>query len=118
MIKRLSDRKLQLIGKIGIYFPVTIGHDEIKISEIEIKAKYLIVDNKLNFIDFRPIFYNQLSMKWGIKKKNIYVWKEQVAVNFEGKIYSVDKYPTKIFFIDEKWFKSWVRDFKLTNIGI
>lgn len=105
--------------KIELDYIIDIKHKNIKISEIRIKPKYLIInENILKSIPFKVNFLNILSMKYGIKRKNIYFMWQRKEIYINDKKWRIDNYPNEIQLDDEKWFKTWNRDNKLNEIGI
>lgn len=115
-LKVLSDCKIQVEYKIPIFID---KNAQTIIGTVKLKTKYRIDKDERRhsgelptyyLIPYKDRFMQILSQKWGIKRKNILLYRKSEVINING--HQVSGIYVGIFFDDE----SWIRDWKLKNI--
>lgn len=112
IIKRLSHRKIQVERNIEIYCGSS------KIGEVNINCRYKYGFEFLypQLLPIHDRFYNQLSNKYGLKKKHISLRTKNINVAFEGKNIILRQCPDFIDFGNVEWFIAYNRNKILNNI--
>lgn len=109
----LSENKIQLEYKVPITSQGSI------VSEIKMKFRYRKMNDIWSLIPIRERFINQLSVTYGIKKKNIkykYLEKEfnntlNLDLNVDDKNYKIRSLFKSFIFDDIKWHRERLLNF-------
>lgn len=112
IIKRLSHKKIQVEKNIEIY----CGDKKIGETIIKCRYKYGIGYEYPQKLPTKDVFYNQLSHRYGLKKKFIGVITKNVSVNFEDATITLQHLPDYINFDNIQWFTTWSRNRILNSL--